>query len=95
MPDPKFFVYIVQTSTNVYYTGVAVDPKRRVEEHNTGKHGAKCLRGQRPVRLIWHTPFSTSRSEALKLEKRIKKLSHEQKKQMMEAGRGLGFQGSE
>lgn len=70
----RFYVYIVHTKTDKYYTGVAIDPIDRVKEHNNGKRGAKSLRGQRPVKLVWQLKFPVSRSEALKIEKRIKKL---------------------
>lgn len=73
-----FFVYIVKTSNGNLYTGIAIDPIHRVFEHNNGSKGAKCLRGQRPVVLVWASDGQT-RSQALKLENRIKKLSHKDK----------------
>jgi putative endonuclease len=82
MNDPKYYVYMVHTQKDCYYTGVAIDPEKRVKEHNSGKRGAKSLRGQRPVTLVWKLAFPVPRSEALKIEKRIKKLPREQKLQI-------------
>ncbi|MCJ7760689.1 GIY-YIG nuclease family protein [Candidatus Bathyarchaeota archaeon] len=58
----------------------------RVFEHNTGLKGAKCLRGQRPVTLVWVSDGQT-KSQALKFENRIKKLSHKDKVLFIERGR--------
>lgn len=80
----RFYVYIVKSKTDNLYTGVAIDPIKRTKEHNSGNgKGAKCLRGQRPVDLVWTLPFPVSRSEALKIEKRIKKLPREAKLQVV------------
>jgi len=83
MSNHKFYVYIVRTRMEALYTGVAIDPKKRVEEHNSGTRGAKCLQGQRPVSLVWVTPGPMTRSDALKVEKKIKKLSREQKLELV------------
>jgi len=72
----SFFVYVVKTTRGYLYTGISSDPTRRVEEHNSGKRGAKCLRGQRPVRLVWQLDIPLSKSRALKFEAQIKKLNH-------------------
>lgn len=71
-------MYIVKTSKGNFYTGISINPYRRTEEHNDGS-GAKCLLGQRPVKLVWKSDAKMSRSEALKLESKIKKLSHDDK----------------
>jgi len=73
----KYYVYMVKTSRGYLYTGISTNPYRRVEEHNSGI-GAKCLVGQRPVKLVWKSSTKT-KSEALKLEAKIKKLSHDDK----------------
>ena len=77
--NKKFFVYVVKTRRGYLYTGISTDPVRRVREHNEGRKGAKCLLGQRPVKLIWWTVSPMSRSRALKLESKIKKLTRKQK----------------
>lgn len=74
----RYYVYIVKTSKGHLYTGISTNPHRRTEEHNNGS-GAKCLLGQRPVKLVWKSDAKMSRSEASKLEAKIKKLSHDDK----------------
>ncbi len=70
-------VYILECKDNSYYTGITNDLNSRLAKHNEGK-GAKYTRGRRPVTLIksWEFP---SKSEALKEEYRIKKLTRKQK----------------
>jgi putative endonuclease len=76
----QWFVYIVQGSRGALYCGISTDPDRRVGEHNNSSRGARALRGQRPVTLVWTHPHALDKSEALKLEARIKLLSRVDKK---------------
>jgi putative endonuclease len=70
--------YIVLCSDGTLYCGISRDVDVRLEEHNAGK-GAKYTRARRPVRLVWFSQPVVTRSEASKLELRIKKLSRSQK----------------
>ena len=66
-----FTVYIIYSSViDKFYTGQTQDIERRLEEHNRGKtsFSAKGM----PWTLVFSKECS-SRSEALKLEKLIKK----------------------
>ncbi len=69
-------VYMVRCSDDSLYTGYAVDPKRRLEEHNgnTTAQGARYTRGRRPVQLVY-VEKCASRSEAMRREAAIKQLS--------------------
>lgn len=78
----KYYVYMVRTITDKLYTGISVDPKRRLHEHNLTKRGAKALRGQRPVRLVW-VSNGMNKSSALKLEYSIKKTNKEEKEKII------------
>jgi putative endonuclease len=75
--DNKWFVYIVRCSDDTLYTGITNDLERRIKQHNEGK-GAKYTRGRGPVALI-KSFQCVSKSEALKLEYKIKQLSKEDK----------------
>ena len=75
----SFFVYLVKTARDTLYTGISTDPVRRTEEHNHSPRGARALRGQRPVQLIWQSAHALPRGEALRLEHRIKKLPRHMK----------------
>lgn len=72
-----FYVYILKCSDNTLYTGYTVDLKIRVETHNKGL-GAKYTRGRLPAQLVYHEILD-SKSEAMKREIKIKKLSREEK----------------
>ncbi len=72
-----YFVYIVKASDNSLYTGYTVDVEKRVGVHNSSK-GSKSLKGKLPVNLVYSETFE-SKSEALKREAAIKKLSRVEK----------------
>jgi len=77
MSDKKWVVYLVRCSDNSLYCGVSNDLKFRLIDHNSGK-GAKYTRSRRPVGLVGVSPEMT-KSEALKLEYRIKQLPADKK----------------
>jgi putative endonuclease len=68
----NWIVYLVRCSDNSLYCGITNDLRSRLIDHNSGK-GAKYTRSRRPVELIAISPTMT-KSEALKLEYRIKRL---------------------
>ena len=73
-----YYVYIVRCSGNSLYTGITLDVKRRIAEHNDSKKGARYTKSRRPVTLV-HSEMFDSKSDALKREAYIKKLSREEK----------------
>ena len=73
-----WYVYILKCADDSLYTGITTDIKRRLNEHNTKKSGAKYTRGRRPVDLIAYITMP-SRSEALKLEWGIKQQNKKDK----------------
>ena len=70
-------MYILRCYDGSLYTGWTTDLEHRVKAHNEGK-GAKYTRSRRPVQLVYHEEFGT-KSEALKREAAIKRLSREEK----------------
>ena len=77
MNKKKWVVYLVRCSDKSLYCGISNDLKSRLIEHNLGK-GAKYTRSRRPVDLVGISPEMT-KSEALKLEYRIKQLPADKK----------------
>lgn len=73
-----WFVYIIQSEKdNSYYTGISKDVVKRLKAHNSNK-GAKRTKGRGPWNIIWSNgPFN--KSEASKLECKIKKLNKNDK----------------
>lgn len=72
-----WFCYILECSDGTLYTGITNDLEMRIRTHNIGK-GAKYTRNRLPVKLKW-SEVVENRSEASKLEYKIKKLSRSQK----------------
>ena len=85
----SFSLYIVECADGTYYTGIATDVQRRILEHNGAKpKGARYTSARRPVALVYEAAFAT-RSEALKEEARIKRLTREQKQALITIARQL------
>jgi putative endonuclease len=70
----SFSLYIVRCAGGTLYTGIAVDVVKRFEEHQSGKRGAKYLRGRGPLELVFSEAVG-DRARASRLEHRVKKLS--------------------
>ena len=70
----KFFVYILECRDKTLYTGYTNDITKRVIAHNTLKTGARYTKARRPVKLVYSKVYKT-KSEALKRENSIKKMT--------------------
>lgn len=77
-------VYIVQCKDNKLYTGITSDLNRRLAEHNSG-HGGHFTKFRNPVKLVYCQEV-LNRSEALKREAEIKKLSRSEKIELTSRG---------
>ena len=75
------FCYIVECADGTYYTGWTTDPPRRERQHNAGT-GARYTSLRRPVRMVYVEP-QPDRSAALRRERRLKMLTHAQKKALI------------
>lgn len=75
--DKKYYTYIILTEKNTFYCGYTDDVKKRFQAHLAGK-GAKYTRANKPVKLVYQKEFDT-KSDAMKEEARIKKLTHQEK----------------
>ncbi len=79
MTEPQtWFVYLLRCADNSLYTGITVDLKRRLAEHNGSRLGARYTRSRRPVALVYAEPC-VDRSAAAKREYAIKRLAPHQK----------------
>jgi len=72
-----YYVYILECNDGTLYTGYTTDIKRRVMEHNEGK-ASKYTRSRLPVHCVYSEEYR-DKSQALKREQAIKKLSRPQK----------------
>ncbi len=77
----EWFVYMVECADKTIYTGITNNIAERITKHNSGK-GAKYTRNRAPVALkaSWK---HESKSEAAKAEYAYKKLSRQQKLQLI------------
>jgi len=78
-----WWVYMIQSIRNgrlpsgVIYIGITTNIQRRIKQHNEGK-GAKFTRGRGPWTTLACCSYD-SRSDASKVEARLKKMSHAEK----------------
>ena len=75
------YAYIVQCADGTYYAGWTCDVERRLAMHNRGR-GAAYTRTRRPVRLVYAERLR-SRSEAMRREHGLKRLSHADKARLI------------
>lgn len=77
-----YFVYIILCRDGTYYTGYTRNIEERVHMHINGR-GAKYTRSHPPKEIVPVDTF-VSRSEAMRRERSIKRMSHQQKKQLFD-----------
>ncbi|MFC2006774.1 GIY-YIG nuclease family protein [Chloroflexota bacterium] len=78
-------LYLVRCHDGSLYTGITANVTRRFAEHqeNNGM-GAKYLRGRGPLKLVFQKKLG-SRSLALSVESKVKKLSKARKEELIRA----------
>ena len=72
MDKKRWIVYLIRCSDESLYCGITNNLKNRLIAHNSGR-GAKYTRSRRPVELVAASSEMT-KSDALKLEYRIKQV---------------------
>ena len=80
--DDFYSVYILECADHTLYTGIAKEMEQRLDEHNNTSKGAKYTKARRPVKLVYEEKHR-SKSNALKREIAIKKLSKPQKEKLI------------
>ncbi|WP_296046275.1 GIY-YIG nuclease family protein [uncultured Alteromonas sp.] len=87
----RWYVYLLKTAGNTLYTGITVDPKRRMRQHSgLIKGGAKALRGKAP--LVYYCIFEVAdKSLALKLEAWIKQRNRRAKEALIQDASELPY----
>lgn len=75
-------MYILECCDGSLYTGITTDLDRRLREHNGSGRGARYTRSRRPVRLAAFDMLD-SRSDAAREELRIKRLTRQQKLELI------------
>lgn len=80
-----YTVYILRTSKNTLYTGITNNLDKRLSEHKThSKKSAKYMRAFESFNLVYTEKYNT-KSEALKREIEIKKLTRIKKESLIKS----------
>ena len=77
----QWSVYLLRCRDGTFYTGIATDVARRVGEHQSGRRGAKYLRGRSPFELVYQHAVG-DRSTATRVEYHLKKLRRAEKQDL-------------
>ncbi len=87
-----FYVYLASCVDGTFYVGYTKNVERRIAIHNAG-NGGRYTRSRRPITLVasWHFD---ERVEAMRAERKLKMLSHAQKRKLAEEA-GNSQDGSE
>lgn len=81
-----WYVYLIENTEGIYYCGITKDIFRRLKEHNGElPGGAKFTKRGRPWTMLWATGVIT-RSDALKLESKVKKTRKSNKLAVLKDG---------
>jgi putative endonuclease len=72
-----YYTYLLLTENNTFYCGYTDDVEKRFQKHLSGK-GAKYTRANKPIKIVYTKEFE-NKSDAMKEEARIKKMSHDEK----------------
>lgn len=79
-------LYMIRSADDSLYTGISTDVQRRLLEHKSesagAPRGAKALRGKHSLEVVYQTRVG-NRSEASKLEYRVKQLSKKEKEALV------------
>jgi putative endonuclease len=81
MKPKPYYVYVLKCNDGTFYTGITVNINNRMRDHQRGV-GSKYTRTRTPVGLAYVVK-SPNRSEASRLECRIKRLSREEKEKLV------------
>jgi len=72
-----YYVYVILCTDGSFYTGYTKNIDTRIKLHESGK-GARYTKMHKPQKVTYLELFDT-RAQAMKREKQIKKLTHQQK----------------
>ena len=77
----QWHFYLARCSDDSLYSGIAVDPIKRMEVHNAGK-GSRYTRSRLPVTMVYSETLP-HQSSALKREAEVRKWSRKKKEELV------------
>ena len=84
-----WYLYLIRCRDGSLYTGITTDVARRFAEHRgKGAGGAKYLKGRGPLELVLRRKVG-SRSLALRVEQKVKKLPKARKEKLIKGRKYL------
>ena len=79
----NWYLYIIRCSDGTLYTGISTDVDRRFTQHQSeGYAGSRYLKGRGPLSLVFKAKLG-SRSLALKVEHRVKRMAKARKEKLI------------
>lgn len=75
----SYYVYMLECRSGKYYTGYAANLEKRLEQHVSGKGGAKFTRSFRPLKLLAAWEVVGTKGDAMRIESLIKSKSRDEK----------------
>jgi putative endonuclease len=78
-----YYVYVLLCDGGSFYTGYARNVNSRMRLHMNGR-GARYTRIHRPRKLVYVEEFG-SRAEAMKRERRLKRMRHDEKSRLIKS----------
>jgi len=86
-----WYLYIIRCRDDTLYTGISTDVYRRFAQHRSeGYAGSRYLKGRGPLSLVFKEKLG-SKSLALKVEYRVKRITKARKENLIKIG-GSAFQ---
>ncbi|NSW44573.1 MAG: GIY-YIG nuclease family protein [Bacteroidales bacterium] len=76
-----YWVYIIENPEGLYYKGYTQNVEKRLYEHNAGE--SRYTSGKGPWKLVYKRSYLT-KTEALKEERRLKRLNSNSIKKLIE-----------
>ena len=84
---PPWYLYVARCSDATLYIGIALDVAARIAAHDAGR-GARYTRGRAPLSVL-ATRRCKTKSDALRLELAMKRLSRDEKLRLVASRRKL------
>jgi len=79
----EWYLYLIRTNCGSLYTGIATNVARRFAQHQQGgARSSKYLRGRHPLILVYKVKIG-ARTDALRAENRLKRLSKLEKEKIV------------
>lgn len=84
MEAKPYYIYIARCRDDSLYTGIAVDPVRRLRQHVLGAPACARYTRSHPVCALEGLWYAENKSAALRMERAVKSLTHAKKQRLLQ-----------